>query len=78
MTMQNNTIIHSDNFTNTKQMTDGQLVGFYKWMLKQGRIKVDGAAYRRLVAIERRKMERYSAARMLTDKYYAKKKQVSH
>ena len=78
MTMQNSTIIHSDNFTNTKQMTDGQLVGFYKWMLKKKLIKEDGAAVNRMLVIERRKIERYATAKMFTDKYYAKKQEISH
>ncbi len=61
MIYKTSTLITSDNWLNRsakeKQMTDGQLVGFYKWMLKNDKISVDGAAYKRMLAIERRRLE---------------------
>ena len=73
--------ITSDNYLSRgiTKMSDRQLVGFYKWMLKNDRIKPDGAAYRRMVKLEHRTIESLAeGGRMNRAHYYAKIEEQSH
>lgn len=72
--------ITSDNYLSRgiTKMSDRQLVGFYKWMLKNERIKPDGAAAKRMEVLEHRAIENLHQDRMNRNHYYAKIEEQSH
>lgn len=53
MIYKTSTLIHSVNWrTKQKQMTNGELIGFYKKLLDNEVIQKNGAAHRRLLKLE--------------------------
>jgi len=73
--------ITSDNYLSrgVTKMSDRQLVGFYKWMLKNDRIQPNGAAAKRMKVLEHRTIENLAnSGRMIRDHYYAKIEEQSH
>jgi len=55
MIYKTSTLIHSVNWrTKQKQMTNGELIGFYNKLLDNKVIKPKGAAHRRLLILELR------------------------
>ena len=55
MIYKTSTLLHSANWrTKQKQMSNGELIGFYKKLLDNERIQLNGAAHRRLLILKLR------------------------
>ena len=53
MIYKTSTLLHSANWrTKQKQMSTGELIGFYKKLLENEKIQLDGAAHRRMLRLQ--------------------------